>query len=163
MVTGRGRIEQVVRVWLPIGFFLVVALFPFYWMAITSIKPNAELYNKNVMPLIVHAPTLKHYVDLLTKSSFLLWTWNTMLVAVVATAISLVLGTMLAYPLARMRFAGASLIAMTIAAIYLVPQPLHARNNQVALGAKRTCGELRSYLTREDHRADAGTSGSASR
>jgi multiple sugar transport system permease protein len=124
MVTGQGRIGQAVRVWLPIGFFLVVALFPFYWMAITSIKPNAELYNKNVMPLIVHAPTLKHYVDLLTESSFLLWTWNTMLVAVVATAISLILGTMLAYPLARMRFAGASLIAMTIAAIYLVPQPL---------------------------------------
>jgi multiple sugar transport system permease protein len=124
MVTGHGRIKQALWVWLPIGFFLVVALFPFYWMAITSIKPNSELYNKNVMPLIVHAPTLKHYVDLLTKSSFLLWTWNTMLVAVVATAISLVLGTMLAYPLARMRFAGASLIAMTIAAIYLVPQPL---------------------------------------
>src|SRR5262249_8921535 len=124
MVTGHGPLERVVRVWLPIGFFLVLALFPFYWMAITSIKPNAELYNKNVMPLIVHAPTLKHYVDLLTKSSFLLWTWNTMLVAVVATAISLVLGVMLAYPLARMRFAGAGLIAMTIAAIYLVPQPL---------------------------------------
>ena len=87
MVTGEGRIRQAVRVWLPVGFFLVVALFPFYWMAITSIKPNAELYNRNVMPLIVHAPTLKHYVDLLTKSSFLLWTWNTMLVAVVATAI----------------------------------------------------------------------------
>jgi ABC-type glycerol-3-phosphate transport system permease component len=124
MVSGEGRIRQALRVWLPVGFFLVLALFPFYWMAITSIKPNAELYNKNVMPLIVHAPTLKHYVDLLTKSSFLLWTWNTMLVAVVATAISLILGTMLAYPLARMRFAGSSLIAMTIAAIYLVPQPL---------------------------------------
>ena len=96
MVSGEGRIKQAARVWLPIGFFIVVALFPFYWMAITSIKPNSELYNKNVMPLIVHAPTLKHYVDLLTKSSFLLWTWNTMLVAVVATAISLILGTMLA-------------------------------------------------------------------
>src|SRR6185437_13295484 len=124
MVSGEGHVRQALRVWLPVGFFLVVALFPFYWMAITSIKPNSELYNKNVMPLIVHAPTLKHYVDLLTKSSFLLWTWNTMLVAVVSTAISLILGTMLAYPLARMRFAGASLIAMTIAAIYLVPQPL---------------------------------------
>ena len=124
MVSGEGRIRRALRVWLPVGFFLVLALFPFYWMAITSIKPNAELYNKNVMPLLVHAPTLKHYVDLLTQSSFLLWTWNTMLVAVVATAISLILGTMLAYPLARMRFAGSSLIAMTIAAIYLVPQPL---------------------------------------
>jgi len=102
----------------------VLALFPFYWMAITSLKPNSELYNRRVMPLILHHPTLKHYIDLLTQTSFLTWTWNTMLVAVVSTAISLVLGVMLAYPLARMRFAGAGLIAMTVAAIYLVPQPL---------------------------------------
>ena len=124
MVTGHGPVERAVRLWLPVGFFLIVALFPFYWMAITSVKPNAELYNRNMMPLLVHNPTLKHYVGLLTETSFLLWTWNTLLVAVVSTAISLVFGTMLAYPLARMRFAGAGLIAMTVAAIYLVPQPL---------------------------------------
>jgi multiple sugar transport system permease protein len=112
------------RLWLPVGFFLIAALFPFYWMAVTSLKPNAELYNRHMMPLLVLHPTLKHYVDLLTQTSFLLWTWNTMVVAVVATGISLVLGVMLAYPLARMRFAGAGLIAMTVAAIYLVPQPL---------------------------------------
>jgi multiple sugar transport system permease protein len=124
MVTGHSRVEHAVRVWLPVGFFLLLALFPFYWMAITSVKPNAELYNKNMMPLLVHNPTLKHYVGLLTETSFLLWTWNTLLVAVISTAISLVLGTMLAYPLALMRFAGAGLIAITVAAIYLVPQPL---------------------------------------
>jgi multiple sugar transport system permease protein len=124
MVTGHGRVEQAVRVWLPVGFFLLLALFPFYWMAVTSVKPNAELYNKNLMPLLVHNPTLKHYIGLLTETSFLVWTWNTLVVAVISTAISLVLGTMLAYPLARMRFAGAGLIAMTVAAIYLVPQPL---------------------------------------
>jgi multiple sugar transport system permease protein len=124
IVTGHGRIEHILRVWLPVLFFLLLALFPFYWMAITSVKPNAELYNKNMMPLLVHNPTLNHYVGLLTETSFLLWTWNTLLVAVISTAISLVLGTMLAYPLARMRFAGAGLIAMTVAAIYLVPQPL---------------------------------------
>jgi multiple sugar transport system permease protein len=102
----------------------VLALFPFYWMAITSLKPNSELYNQRIMPLVVHNPTLKHYIDLLTQTSFLTWTWNTMLVAVISTAISLVLGVMLAYPLARMRFAGAGLIAITVAAVYLVPQPL---------------------------------------
>ena len=124
MVTGHNRAVAALRVWAPVGFFLVVALLPFYWMAITSIKPDSELYSRKVTPLIVYHPTLQHYVDLLTGTHFLLWTWNTMLVAVVATAISLVFGTMLAYPLARMRFAGASLMAMTIAAIYLVPQPL---------------------------------------
>jgi len=92
MVTGHGPIERLVRLWLPVGFFLVLALFPFYWMAITSLKPNAELYNRRIMPLVVHNPTLKHYIDLLTETSFLVWTWNTMLVAVVSTAISLVLG-----------------------------------------------------------------------
>jgi multiple sugar transport system permease protein len=124
MVTGHGRAARVMQVWLPVGFFLVLALLPFYWMAITSIKPDSELYNRHLMPLLVHNPTLVHYIDLLTQTNFLLWTWNTMLVAVVSTVISLVLGTMLAYPLARMRFAGASLIAMTVAAVYLVPQPL---------------------------------------
>ena len=124
MVTGYGPIERLVRLWLPVGFFLVLALFPFYWMAVTSLKPNAELYNRHMMPLLVFHPTLKHYIDLLTETSFLTWTWNTMLVAVVSTAISLVFGVMLAYPLARMRFAGAGLIAMSVAAIYLVPQPL---------------------------------------
>jgi multiple sugar transport system permease protein len=93
-------------------------------MAITSLKPNSELYNTHMMPLILHHPTLKHYVDLINDTSFLTWTYNTMLVAVVSTAISLVLGAMLAYPLARINFPGSALIAFTVAATYLVPQPL---------------------------------------
>jgi multiple sugar transport system permease protein len=110
--------------YLPLAFFVVAMLFPFYWMAITSIKPNRELYSARVMPLIVHQPTLKHYVDLLEQTNFLTWTYNTMLVAVVTTVISLVLGTMMAYPLARMNFPGAALVAIGVAATYLVPQPL---------------------------------------
>ena len=77
-----------------------------------------------IMPLIVHQPTLKHYVDLITQTSFLTWTYNTLLVAVVSTAVSLVLGTMIAYPLARMNFPGAAVVAIGVAATYLVPQPL---------------------------------------
>src|SRR2546430_1348952 len=77
-----------------------------------------------ILALLVYHPTLKHYVDLLTETRFLAWTWNTMLVASASTAISLVFGGMLAYPLARLRFPGAGLIAMSVAAVYLVPQPL---------------------------------------
>src|SRR5204863_7919815 len=124
MTVGRGGWRvRLLTLWLPLAAALVFALFPFYWMAITSLESNQELYSRKVMPLIVHNPTLQHYVDLLTETSFLEWTWNTFIVAVISTAISLVLGAMLAYPLARMRFAGCGLIAMTVAAIYLVPQP----------------------------------------
>jgi len=124
MVEDGGWRVRVLRLWLPLGFFLIFALFPFYWMAVTSLKPNQELYNPQVMPLIVHHPTLKHYVDLLGETDFLLWTWNTMLVATVSTAISLVFGVMLAYPLARMNFPGSALVSFAVAATYLVPQPL---------------------------------------
>lgn len=124
MVEDGGWRVRVLRLWLPLGFFLIFALFPFYWMAITSLKPNQELYNTQMMPLIVHHPTLKHYADLLGETDFLTWTWNTMLVATISTAISLVLGVMLAYPLARMNFPGSALVSFAVAATYLVPQPL---------------------------------------
>ena len=124
MVERGGFRVKLLRLWLPLGAFMIFTLFPFYWMAVTSLKPNSELYNRKIMPLIVYHPTLKHYVDLLSETNFLVWTWNTMIVAVTSTAISLVFGTMLAYPLARMRFAGSALIAFGVAATYLVPQPL---------------------------------------
>ncbi len=124
MVGARGLAVRSVRLYLPLGFFLVAMLFPFYWMAITSIKPNSELYNPNATPLIVRYPTLQHYTELLSQTDYVTWIYNTMLVAVVTTAISLILGTMCAYPLARMRFPGAAVVAIGIAATYLVPQPL---------------------------------------
>ena len=124
MVGGRGLGMRTLRLYLPLSLLLVLMLFPFYWMLITSIKPNRELYSQRIMPLIVYQPTLKHYVDLLTETNFLTWTYNTFLVAIVSTGASLVLGTMIAYPLARMNFPGAAVVAIGVAATYLVPQPL---------------------------------------
>ncbi len=124
MVGGRGLGMRTLRLYLPLSLLLILMLFPFYWMLITSIKPNRELYSQRIMPLIVYQPTLKHYVDLLSETNFLTWTYNTFLVAIVSTAASLVLGTMIAYPLARMNFPGAAVVAIGVAATYLVPQPL---------------------------------------
>ena len=124
MVERGGWRVRSLKLWIPLGLYIIFTLFPFYWMAVTSLKPNSELYNRKLMPMIVYHPTLKHYVDLLTETNFLLWTWNTFVVAVISTAISLVFGVMLAYPLARMKFAGSALISFGVAATSLVPQPL---------------------------------------
>jgi multiple sugar transport system permease protein len=124
VVGGRDFATRLRKLYLPLAAFLVLMLFPFYWMLITSIKPNRELYSQKIMPLVVYQPTLKHYIDLLYETNFLVWTYNTMLVAVVTTLLSVVLGTMMAYPLARMRFPGAAVVAIGVAATYLVPQPL---------------------------------------
>src|SRR5688500_4808670 len=124
MVGGRGLATRLRQLYLPLTIVLVLMLFPFYWMLITSIKPNRELYSQKIMPLVVYQPTLKHYIDLLYETNFLTWTYNTMLVAVVTTLVSVVLGTMLAYPLARLRCPRAAVVAIGVAATYLVPQPL---------------------------------------
>jgi multiple sugar transport system permease protein len=116
--------KRLFGLWLPLALFLVVALFPFTWMAATSLKTNAELYDPKAMPLTIRHPSLVHYISLLQETNFLIWIANTMLVATIATAISLVLGTMLAYPLARMRFRGAPLLAVSVAVTYLIPQTL---------------------------------------
>jgi multiple sugar transport system permease protein len=116
--------RRLLGLWLPLIVLVVLGLFPFAWMAITSLKANAELYDPKAMPLLVRHPSLVHYIELLRDTNFLVWVANTMLVAVIATAISLLFGIMLAYPLARMRFPGAGLLALAVAAAYLVPQTL---------------------------------------
>src|SRR5712691_10326194 len=116
--------KRLFGLWLPLAAFVVIALFPFTWMAATSIETNAELYDPKAMPLSIRHPSLVHYIALLRETNFLIWVANTMLVAVVATAISLLLGAMLAYPLARIWFHGAAMLAITVAVTYLVPQTL---------------------------------------
>ena len=58
MVGSRAFRTRLFGLWLPLIFFVVVTLFPFYWMLITSVKPNAELYNARLFPMIVRQPTL---------------------------------------------------------------------------------------------------------
>src|SRR5438093_9042053 len=116
--------RRLVGLWLPLTLLFVFALFPFAWMAATSLKANAELYDPTANPLWIRHPSLVHYIDLFKETNFVVWIGNTMLVATVSTVISLLLGVMLAYPLARMRFPAAGLLAITVAVTYLVPQTL---------------------------------------
>ena len=125
--TASKRFQKTVRqigVYGGLAFFLFIMLFPFYWMFITSIKPNAEIYNLAQFPLIVKQPTLEHYGYLLQNTPFLVWLKNSLLVAIVATAVSLTVGTMAAYALARLRFRGAQAIGVTIFVSYLIPRAL---------------------------------------
>jgi multiple sugar transport system permease protein len=111
-------------VYLGLAFFIIILLFPFYWMLITSIKPDAELYDLSQPPLLLHKPTLQHYVFLFKNTRFLLWLKNSLLVATVSTTISIVIGTLAAYSLARLRFRGAQTLGLSIFITYLIPQTL---------------------------------------
>ncbi|MCF3935067.1 carbohydrate ABC transporter permease [Acuticoccus sp. M5D2P5] len=114
--------RKVVTVYIPLLIFLFVLLFPFYWMTITTLKSNEELYDyENYSPFWVAKPTLDNIYKLFFETSYPLWLWNTMLVSVVATFLSLVCAVCAAYAIERLRFKGARLTGMAIFLAYLVP------------------------------------------
>jgi multiple sugar transport system permease protein len=113
--------RKVVTVYVPLAIFLFVLLFPFYWMAITSFKPNEELLSREGNPFWVIKPTLAHFHKLLFETSYPEWLWNTVIVSVVATFFSLAASVMAAYAIERLRFSGAKQVGLSIFLAYLVP------------------------------------------
>jgi multiple sugar transport system permease protein len=114
--------RRVVTLYLPLGIIMIVLLFPFYWMALTAIKPDDQLLDLDTYsPFWTTAPTLKHIVKLLFESNYPQWLWNTMLVAVVATTMSIIASVLAAYAIVRLRFRGASYVGGAIFLAYLVP------------------------------------------
>ena len=113
--------RKVVTVWLPLTAFLFVLLFPFYWMVITTLKPNEELLSREGNPFWVHNPTLAHIKKLLFDTAYPDWLWNTLLVSVVSTFLSIVCSVLAAYSIERLRFRGSRYVGMAIFLAYLVP------------------------------------------
>ncbi len=81
--------RRLVTIYLPLAVFVIVLLFPFYWMTITTLKPNNELYDyKTFNPLWVSSPTLQNIRKLLFETDYPHWLMTTMGVAAAATIIS---------------------------------------------------------------------------
>ena len=122
---GMGYLDtvqrKVVTVYVPLLVFLFVLLFPFYWMVITSVKPDNELLSRDGNPFWVIEPTLAHFKKLLFDTAYPEWLWNTVLVSVVATAFSLFASVLAAYAIERLRFSGAKQVGLSIFLAYLVP------------------------------------------
>jgi multiple sugar transport system permease protein len=105
--------------------FLLFALFPFYHMTLTSLKTDREMYDLQAVPLLIReGPTLQHYAYLLWETAFLTWTKNSLLVTAIATGVSVVIGTLAAYALARLKFFGVGSFGTGIFVTYLVPTSL---------------------------------------
>jgi multiple sugar transport system permease protein len=114
--------RRVVTVYIPLLVFVIVLLFPFYWMAITALKPNLEMtdYN-NFSPFWVVNPTLEHIKYLLFETSYPGWLWNTIIISTAATILSIFAAVFAAYAIERLRFSGSRSVGLAIFLAYLVP------------------------------------------
>ena len=121
-MTWDSKQRRVVMLYVPLACFVIILLFPFYWMGITAFKPNAELYDyRTYNPFLIGSPTLDHIYHLLFETAYPRWLLTTMTVAVCSTFISLLASTLAAYAIQRLRFRGSQYVGLGIYLAYLVP------------------------------------------
>ena len=114
--------RRLVTVYLPLSIIMLVLLFPFYWMTMTAIKPKEHLLDLDAHnPFWTLSPTLAHIEELLFKTEYPKWLWNTMFISVSATILSLAASVLAAYAITRIRYRGARWVGGSIVLAYLVP------------------------------------------
>jgi multiple sugar transport system permease protein len=105
--------------------YVFFALFPFYFMVITSLKKDAELYNLQSIPFLIQTGVItEHYHYLFFKTEFWTWMKNSLIISVTATAISLAIAILAGYSLARLRYRGVGSFGTAVFITYLVPPTL---------------------------------------
>ncbi len=121
----RRRARNNVLFWTALSLFLLFAVFPVYWMFVTTFKQVNDLYNLANNPLFFNmAPTLDQVRYLFEKTNFVTWVQNTLEVGLVVVAITVLVCVPAAYVLARTTFPGSGALGIGIFLTYLVPPTL---------------------------------------
>ncbi len=105
-----------------IGLFLFVILFPFLWQLIASIKPPTELFGDKAYTVFHIHPTIVNYVRVFTQRPFTTYLWNSTVVATLTTIYSLIIASITAYAIARLRFRGKTLLLGLVLSVSMFPQ-----------------------------------------
>ena len=131
-----------------LGLLLVLVLFPFYWMTITSFKTEDQM--RSLVSMFWPSPfVVENYTQLLTKTDFAIWYRNSAAVAISSTLVATAIGTIGAYALARLRFLGRAFLSSATLITYLVPPsilfiPLYAQIRTMGL-ADSLAGLIAAY------------------
>lgn len=105
--------------------FVLVAIFPVYWMAVTAFKTDADLVNPRVFPFWFHQPaTVSHFEYLFQHTYYGDWITNTLTISVFVSLITLLVAVPAGYALARLALPGAENLSIGIFLAYLIPPTL---------------------------------------
>lgn len=123
--TPMWRIRKEVVTYASLIPYIAFSLFPLYIMFITSLKSKQEINNLGASPFWATGITLDNYIYLAENTHFFdYWLLNTFIVTAVSTLISVAVGILAAYALARLRFRGVEAFGVAVFITYLVPQAL---------------------------------------
>jgi multiple sugar transport system permease protein len=96
----------------------IVTAFPFVWMFLTSLKTFSDVFQPGILP---PNPTLENYAQVLERTGFLRWFFNSVGIALVTTASVLFFDSLVGYTLAKLRFPGKEVIFVVILSTVMIP------------------------------------------
>ena len=99
---------------------LCLLAFPFVWVVLTSLKPDAELFSRTFQLISAHL-TLDNYRVLFERSNFQTYIRNSLVVCLSATLLSVSVALLAAYAFSRRRFPGRQLLLLMVVATQLFP------------------------------------------
>jgi multiple sugar transport system permease protein len=153
MMTARARARRASAVegalsYAVLGILAIIVLFPFYWMTVTSLKSEDQM--RSLVSMFWPSPVIfDNYRQLISKTEFVSWYGNSLIVSVTSTFVATAIGTIGAYALARLKFLGRGFMASATLITYLVPPsilfiPLYAQIKGLGL-ANSLAGLIATY------------------
>lgn len=121
MKITRAKAFKIFSVVVVIGF-LLVTVFPFFWILISSLKPEVEIFGKGAYKIIAENPTIQNYKTVIIDRGFLNAIKNSFIVSVITTLYVVIVASMSAYIIARFKFKGKNLLMGLILSVSMFPQ-----------------------------------------
>ena len=116
-----------------LSIWAIIVLFPFYWMVLTSVKSYGSYNSEYVPKFFTLSPTLQNYMDAFTTVPLARYLTNTLIFAVVTTAIMLIVIVFAAFAFARLEFKGKNILFTLFLSLMMIPNELVIITNYVTI------------------------------
>ncbi|MCR5031927.1 MAG: carbohydrate ABC transporter permease [Lachnospiraceae bacterium] len=120
-------------IYILLGLWALIVLFPFYWMLLTSVKSYSS-YNSEYVPVFFTLkPTLENYATAFTAVPLARYFLNTLVFTLATTAIMMVVVVLSAFAFARLEFRGKNLVFALFLSLMMIPGELVIITNYVTI------------------------------
>lgn len=115
--------SRVLTLYLPLFLLLLFALFPYIWTILSSIKPESELFTRQIHYL-PQSPTFQNYISLFKFTNFSKYLTNSIIVALFTVSVAITVSTLAAYSFARFSFPMKNILLLIVLLTTMFPKIL---------------------------------------
>ena len=111
-------------IYICLGLWAIIVVFPFYYMILTSVKSYSQYNSEKIPSLITMSPTLENYVSAFEGVPLAGYLCNTLLFTVITTALMLCVIILAAYAFSRLEFKGRDMLFTLLLSLMMIPNEL---------------------------------------